>query len=359
MKTSLTALLTGLCSAWLVTGCFKNQGQSPLQTNVSNKKKLHLAIFGDSLAAGLLADKKVGTLLSAEDATFFITHGMNIWSTFGEFSEADRHDDDGIKARTQTTKFRIVDDRFSRPDLSIFAGNQPYSFQPRIEKKLYADLTVQQFSVSGARTNTLGLQVDEMEIGYKPKSHTPMKKADIIVVHVGGNDWCDVRPQLDFRKDLETNLIRILKLNPTAKVLVFPVSDLISVLKAKDTIAFKTKLFSKKCTEMRELHQVCAKRGIKMGDKESAVEKHRKELADFNGIVEDIVKKLPSKVPTFIGKIDIATEYAQSFSKGQQHEEFKSEWLAIDCFHPGPDGEQVIGEIAWKSMDRFLTTNPF
>lgn len=291
---------------------------------------IRLAVVGDSLAAGLLANTSIVQDNAKDSVVNFIGTILSLTSLTKS-----------NKALTPLETSIEMDRLFAKTDESALAGTQSYSLATQLQDKFGKTVEkVRQYSISGARTWSLQPQLDAMKADYQTKNIVP---ADVVVLHVGGNDWCENRPSSEFETDLHQNVKSVMELNPNAQILVLPVPDLVSVM----SVADKSSDPSLSCVQIRQTTNTCMKRGIKMGASESDVAAQRQSLNGYNQIVSKVVSKVSTEVPGFTGKVAAGTFYGQKT-------EFRFEWLAVDCFHPGSRGQEVIGELAGKDLSALL-----
>lgn len=305
--------------------------QEQPQQPQSQQNSLELYVFGDSLAAGSLAGTNAGDALSADN-----------FGVLMKAIEQSKEQPENFDLITQNTN-----EALSSPDETAFEGNKEYSFGPRLEKLAQKKVEVRRYAVPGARTNTLQTQIDNM----KKDQSEGRPKADFVVLHIGGNDWCDVKPDADFKNDFSAALKNIMSENPEAKILVLPVPNISKVMSIADTDAFKGTFqdFEKKiaCSEVRQYINVCRKRDIGFGATPEALAPFESSLQSYNQIVSDVAKNAPNESPNFKGKIVVA----ESYGKG---EGFDSTWLGSDCFHPGSHGQNKIADAVWPYMEDLL-----
>lgn len=326
------AILLNACSFFLendsdLTNSSQNSQWSP------RNGVLTMAVMGDSLSAGLLANTHIDQPFASERIAAF----MATVATLSSNSE-----------RGQLGNAKEIDRLFAKKEYTALAGTQPYSLSNQLKKRFNTtNEIVLNYSVSSTRTSNFQMQIDAMKSDYETGSTQP---ADIVVMHVGSNDWCDMRPVGEFETDLTAGIKEVMQLNSDARILVLPISDLVSVLSVTDKKSNSSTLFGAQpltCTEIRKTTKTCMKRKIQMGASTYDVSEHRKSLFEFNQTIEKVVTNLVTDMPSFTGKIAVGSAYSQITN-------FDWSWLAIDCFHPGKNGQAIIGELAWKDLSALL-----
>lgn len=303
----------------------KDHKQQPSAVIGSENATLHLAVLGDSLAAGSLAKTELGGSLSTSDFALLME----------ALNDLETHPDDAQRIANN------VNEVFSAPDETAFEGIRDYSFWRRLEQTTGQKVDVRRYAVPGADTLTLGEQIKKM------KSDNAASKPQYIVVHVGGNDWCNMRSADEFKKTFTENLNALANENTEARILILPVPDLTKVLSIADTIAvkgtFNNQESTLKCSDVQSKIKMCLKRGVILGASPASVAPQRQEIENYNTAISDAVNALSTAVPQFKGKIAVATSYAAS-------EGFDPTWLGVDCFHPSAKGQNKIADVAWPYM---------
>lgn len=327
-----TALLLNACSFFQVSNSSTTEyNQKPTWTPQNDS--ISLAVMGDSLSAGLLANTYLEQPFASERASAF----MVAVATLSTNSE-----------RGKIGNAKEMDRLFAKRDLTALAGTQPYSLSTQLKKRFHTtNVDIRSYSVSSTRVSDFQTQISTMKTDYQTNGKKP---ADIVVMHVGSNDWCDMRSVGEFAYDLRFHVKDVMQLNPNARILVLPISDLVSVLSVADKKSSSSTLFGAEpltCTEIRETTKTCMKRGIQMGASTYDVAEHRKSLNEYNQAISDVVNSTKNEISSFNGKIAVGTAYAQQVN-------FDWNWLAIDCFHPGKNGQALIGEFAWKDLSSLL-----
>lgn len=320
---SLSVLILGQFSCGKLTE--KKHGNNTPTIIGSENATVHLAVLGDSLAAGSLAKTEIGGTLSPGDFAT-LAHVLQ---------DLNNHPDDVQRIANN------FNETFSAPDETAFEGVRDYSFWKRLEQATGQKVDVRRYAVPGADTLTLGEQIEKM------KSDNQSSKPQYIVVHVGGNDWCNMRAVDEFKKSFTENLNAIAMENPEARILVMPVPDLTKVLSIADTVAvkgtFNSKESSFKCSDVQSKIQMCTRRGVAFGATPESFAPQYKELESYNASITEAVNSLATAVPQFKGKIAVASSYAAG-------EGFESAWLGVDCFHPSAKGQNKIADVAWPYM---------
>lgn len=320
---SLSTVFLGQISCGKVAAKKNDHGMPPIVG--SENATVHLAVLGDSLAAGSLAKTEIGGTLEPEDFATLAT----------AIHEAKNNPDDAQRIANN------INEIFSAPDETAFEGIQDYSFWKRLEQTTGQKVDVRRYAVPGADSLTLAKQIEKM------KADNQVSKPQFIVLHIGGNDWCNMRTVEEFKKSFTENLNSLATENSEARILVLPVPDLTKVLSIADTVAvkgtFNNRESSYKCSEVQTTIQMCTQRGVALGATPESVAPQRKEIESFNAAINEAVNSLSAAALQFKGKISVATGYATS-------EWFKPDWLGIDCFHPSSKGQNKIADVAWPYM---------
>lgn len=292
-----------------------------------------LVVFGDSLAAGTMARTNLGQSLSNDE--FFGLVRL--------FENVIRDPQNGLDALA-----KALYSPYSSIDDTAFAGVHEYSFPQRLENYKHEKIWVSPYAVPGATTKTMARQIEQMA---NDNARHRLPSADYVVVHIGGNDWCEKRSDDAFRTDLKARLKEIATDNETAKILVLPLPPMTKVMGMPDTAAFKTVIFgneiSFQCSRVRLALQTCAPRKISLGSSDDTLAPHVDDLNRYNSIVHQVTSTVSQEVSTFRGKIAVAREYEHTDS-------FKPNWLAMDCFHPGTYGHRKIADLTWPNMENLV-----
>lgn len=317
----------------LFISCSNESKKTPQQQSPElSQSSKHLIVYGDSLAAGMMANTKLGQTLPNDEF-------LKLGKMLTDFVTTGEHD---------TDFFKKIDQKYSDDNVAAFAGTVEYSFSRRIEKELGISVSVKNYAISTARSNDILTEISDYMKSYSENG----VNADFVVLHVGGNDWCDQKSVEDFKKSFEIVIRKLAEVHSQAKILIMPVPELVKVLRIRDTVAFQSnaELIQPqfKCSEVKPVLQTCLSRGIELGASDAAVAPHEGDLAAYNRSIEEVVQRvLKESGQSFSGKIEIARDYARG-------DGFSEKWLGIDCFHPGLYGQQQISIATWPALQKLL-----
>lgn len=321
MKFTFVTLILALAALNFSSCSKKSRGDEPPPASGD----LRFAVFGDSLAAGLFADTVIGQSLPDDTAAEF--------TQFIEAYLADRQAPDSY--------FKSLDSSFAAHDSTAFGGNAAYSLPIRLQTKLGRSVFRQIYALSASTAESMESQVASMK-----EDVAEWGGYDVIVIHVGGNDWCAKRERALYQADLKRHVEIIAKDNPNARIVLMPVPNLVTVLATPDQVGFtvtalgETKNFQ--CQKIRSTLKTCEGRPITMGTAADALAADIADVKIYNEAVQSVADHLKESVPEFKGQIKVASEYGEPFA---------ANWLAVDCFHPGTAGQEEISKLAWPALE--------
>ncbi len=274
-----------------VAGAFLD-GVSPQKSN--------LAVFGDSLATGVLANTQLGENVDA-----------SLWEQVGQLIAGNPLDAD---ANQQA---------LSNPDLAAATTDKTYGLRADIASSLglsASDIGVVSLAKFGARAMAMPSMLERLSM---IEGQEILKKVDFIFIMIGGNDFCSEETVDEFRIKYQKALTDIRNSHPDAKFIVAPIPGVDQLAAIDFTYGPAVAGIEGEEVTCKSLRQKSCNR-VYDGDASQRVQA-------LNAVVEESFNAL-----------DIPVE-RKIFVGGILSWKIKPEELAVECFHPSALGQEAIG----------------
>lgn len=282
--------------------------------------KYSLLVFGDSIASGMFAGTFAGQDLRDRDVADFAKL----------FAISKRYPDDSEEFYTEAQKVS------ADPGQTAFAGNRDYSFGPRLAQQLSDRVDVVDFAIPGATTPKVASQITTAKQSTRLKNDS----AQFIVINVGANDFCNRSSVESIRAEFAKRLSEIINANKNAKIAVFPVPNVPSILILPEAVAFRAPSTSMNCSQMRQEFKLCMKVPLAAGSPAAAAEPFIKEIAELNQALKAEVERQKQSLTD--PRNLVFAEYTPIT--------ISTDLLAIDCFHLNPKGHRTLADASWPIL---------
>ena len=246
-----------------------------------------LAVFGDSLSTGVLAETQFGIPIPADIVTV-----LNKMIFSNKFT------------------MKAYQDQFSNYRYSAMTTDLDWGVRGHIAKKHSLDIKdvpVFLFSKWGGRTDHLDEFLADVHRLYKKR-----KPSEYVLIEIGGNDFCKKKTPDEFAKDYKVFFKKVLSLHPDSEILVADIPLITDTIKYKHSYSsvFSCEVFRKKLCQ-RVFYKDAAS-----------------VLKQFNVKIKDIVSEEMKKN----SKI--------KFTKNLSQMTLQKNHLSADCFHPSVDAHK-------------------
>ena len=292
---------------------------------VDNDAAFVMAVLGDSVASGMFADTTLGKPLTPIQVDHL--------ATLFKLSQTEPADSEDFYLAAQKEA--------AAPDASAFSGVALYSLSKKLQALLGESVGLQRYAISGARAVTMKDETDRLASdrtqGYRA--------ANLVVVHIGANDYCDAATVADFVTQITARLNEILAAEPIAKILVAGIPDVPRILTFPDRDAFSFNGSPQKCSTVRDTMKLCAARDLTAASTAAEIAMAEQDRAAMNDGLAKAVSDAQSALSE-PGRIAFAPYDLSTFDESI---------LAIDCFHPGSAGHAAIADAIWPYLKDLLT----
>lgn len=331
--------LVALCYlAWTSALATESASASPLPLD----RPLYMAVFGDSVTRGTMADAQMG----APNARFYadmlrgkavVGFQMSVNALFGKPNPTE-----GDIASIERNFSHM-----SRLPLSAFVGDREYSLPKHIEQATSYRPRVYNGAILAAGFHTADIALTRFE--RHQRSGFGHAEPDLIVVNFNGIDFINNVSIETFTKDVSHFLTRIKKLAPHALVFITEFANPIPTLTAPDRQAAPRTILTPNgltCHTLYRQLQFAAKTGISSTSTPEEIALATERLTAMRDIVAAAIDRTNRESPS--GEIVLI--------KGMSDDEGAdaSSHLAADCIHPDVSGQKIIGDQLWKAVSDYF-----
>lgn len=289
---------------------------------------LKLAILGDSLVVGVMAETKMGGELPAENYLY-----KHLFATEGkELAGKDLSEEEKRKRRTEYV--RRNDDAYKKKENAYSYGKKgDCSFSHACRMGLDKD-EFRNFAVSGSKVGDLDAQLAELA--------SIAGKAEHYIIEVGANDFCanDFNKE-KYLKGLKRLIAKVLGQNVQAKVLVVPIPNVVYLF---EEVAMPADV----ATVVRGKSYTCGQiRDGGLGRRKYCP--HVSDATDRAGLKTEI-KEVNDAILGLTGQYD---NNRVKFAEAVSMTRFGKKHLAADCFHASEEGLKLLAAETWKYQRTF------
>ncbi len=267
-----------------------------------------LAVFGDSISTGILADTRLG---------------RGIGSRAGEIVAKMFSGD--VTSRLEAQR------ALARPEVAAVSTMEPYGLRSSVARK--KGLSVDQvdfvnLAQFGAVSGEIPLMLDQL----KTVEGNLGKKADVIFMMLGSNDFCSDSSIDDFRSSYESGLAYLLKEHPEAHYILTPIPGIDQLAPIDYTYIPAFPGTSGAILSCNTLHKDYCPR-VNAPD---AAER----LQSMNVVILEAAEKM---------KALVGAERVTSVTRLIDWQ-IQRDQLSFDCFHPSADGQRALGELIGEAL---------
>lgn len=275
----------------------------PLFENQIENGQPTLAVFGDSISTGVLANTELGQGLPNSLWKQLLKLLFSKWS-------------DPASVHTA----------LANPLIAAASTREDYGLRKSL-KDAYglSDLGVLNFARFGARARHVPAMIENlnsletMDLG---------RKADYIFLMIGANDFCSNSSVEDFKTDFEGVLNELESSHPDAHFVIAPIPPVDQLADLRDFLTIHKSDGTRELISCEYLRRnYCAR----LYDTDA---KERKEA--MNQVIENAVQNMetPRKI----------------FAKNMAEWTARKEEVSADCFHPSGKGQIMIGNILKEAI---------
>jgi lysophospholipase L1-like esterase len=294
---------------------------------------LNVMVLGDSMAAGALADTTLGQELDARQISR-LESAQTLHLSYPKSSLEYRS---ALQKLSASLEFNAIESR------------QPWSLSQHLRDHFAQSgrdrVRVVNRAIIGATSESLFEQIHSYRSSYQRGED----KANVVIVNVGGNDWCSdaVTPDV-FAQNMEFRLYQITKDHPNALVLVNGLPPVDETFQIRDAVAFTARGYTVMCQDIEPLLEDECPVGVRMRrNADPALDQQlRLRRQDMSRRLERVVNRMSSgagSYPVYQGRLIYVG--LDQLSVGIEH-------IAADCFHPGREGHYLWSEAMWQAILR-------
>jgi lysophospholipase L1-like esterase len=297
-------------------------------------KKVSIALFGDSITRGVLADDQLGEDSDAADAVDLIRLVIN-GATAGYQPEGE-----GV------LNFKLMTDNtyLARDPLASVQGQAPYSIGVRLKQDKNIEADIINVAKLGGSFRMGELQLSLFERALRERQ---LKAADLIIVDLGRIDYTITLDEAVFAKNVDRFFSDLLQISPGSRILLTRVADIPSTINREDRRAARLlRSISLSCADIYNQGAVAAKTGLKPGvvQPDALAREQRRRDA-----LNDILAKKSSELQAL--GVNIA------FVKSLDERPDANAWDAImanDCIHLNSEGQKEIADNIFPVVTQLL-----
>ena len=286
-----------------------------------------MAVFGDSIAAAMLADTTSGEQLD------FYKQGRLI-------KASQLPTQSGLEGNELRDALQALG---SALHLGAFSGSQTWSHRVKLEAILKKKMEVFDFGLLGATTETLGEQIRNARDFYRNRQKPP---ADYVTLIIGSNDFCADVSLETFRNNFHFRLYQLLSSHPQSIVLINHVPDVVAVMSAPDTTAFRVGSQKFTCDEIRKQAETCKDSRLSSASPAAKVETAAQKLSEMNQIINQEVARQRDGLGSYKPYSGVLIVAPLPELRGNLNPSL----LAADCFHPSALGQKLLADESWKAV---------
>lgn len=292
---------------------------------------VRVLIVGDSMAAGALADTSLGQELSGNQ----ISRLQAAQGLHHHYEKTSKEYRDALQRLSVSPAHHAVE------------STAPWSLGQRLQHDLGRDwggqFQIANRSIIGATSETLFEQIK----AYREEYERGAPRANLVIVNVGGNDWCSETVTPDsFARNMEFRLYQITKDHPRALILVNGVPAVDDIFRIRDTVAFTARGHTVMCKDFEPMLEEECPVGVRMrrSADEALDDELRLKRLEMSGRLEEVVARMArggGSYPVYAGRMIYLP--LDGFSVGPEQ-------VAVDCFHPGQKGHELWADVMWQSI---------
>lgn len=269
-----------------------------------------VAVFGDSISTGVLANTRLGQYIGAQAQEWL------------------------AKLFSGDVTSRLEAERaLSYPDLSAASSSQDYGLRSSIAAARalpQEQVDLVNLAEFGAMSDALPMMAERLQTAENNLG----RKADTIFVMLGSNDFCSMNSVEDFQVTYENGLALLLKEHPDSTYILAPLPGIQQLADINYTYIPALPGMSGATLSCNTLHRHACNR---LNDDDAGA-----RVAAMNQSIYAVAEKLKANV----GAARVKTVPAIAAWQIQP------EQLAFDCFHPSALGQEALG---WLIGDALKT----
>ncbi len=317
--------------------------RDPQMEAASPDSPLFVAVFGDSVTLGTMADAQFGNpgprfyadfigSLSVGTLNDFILKQMN-----RQLSEDEMHN----------TIMRLFGN-MARKNLSPFLGTQDYSLPVLINETTGNTPKIYNGAQMAGAYYFGHLYLDKFTKFYQRNPFH--KRPELVIVNFNGMDFMDNRSPEVYSTKVKEFYQRLTKMVPYATIVVTGIKDSIPLLTYPDRVAVPNSPVGPiTCSALYKFVRFSNATGLYPEAPQAAIDLAYGRLAVLRGILEKEVGLINTDriaYPHFKGRmvyVDPTTD-----------DGITPEMIAADCIHPNQEGQKIIGESMWNVIEPLL-----
>lgn len=267
-----------------------------------------LAVFGDSISTGVLANTRLGQYM-----------GTQAYEWLTKLFSGD------VTSRLEAER------ALSYPALSAAASTAEFGLRQALAKSRGLDpqqVEVVNLAEFGALSTAMPMMLERL----KTAEYNLARKADTVFVMLGSNDFCSENSVDDFRASYENGLAHILKEHPGATYILAPIPSIHQLSSIDYTYIPALPGTSGSVLSCNTLHRYACSR---LDDADAG-----ERVQAMNAVIFELAEKLKTSVgPEKVKTIPSIAAW-----------EIQPEHLAFDCFHPSAAGQELLGRLIGDAL---------
>ncbi len=298
------------------------------------QKKLNVAVLGDSITRGVLADDKLGEDASLNDALSFIRLAGN-GATAGFLP-----DKEGVLSYQLMTKNEYM----ARDELAAVQGKKAWSIASRLQNELGYQVDLINAAKLGGSFRMGDIQLAVLEREMKKRG---LQSLDLVIVDLGRIDLSIFSNEEEFQRHVDSFFQEILKVSPGSRYIFTKIPNIPSSISRENRVSARfIKKFSLTCEQIFSLGGVATKTGLIPGKSDAAAyQRALDRMASFN-------RYLSEKVSSFQAA-GVSIELVESLVDRARPDDW-DQIMAADCIHLNEVGQQEIATSLWPHVQSIL-----
>lgn len=304
---------------------------------------LFIALFGDSVSLGTMADATLGN------------PGPRYYADFiGSLTAGTVYDYIAKQINRQPTEdeqHELIQKLFgnmARKYLSPYLGSQDYSLPVLIEEKTGLTPKVYNGAQMAGSYNFSHIYLDKFARFYKRNPFH--KKPELVVVNFNGMDFMESRSPEVYQAKVKNFYRRLTAMVPQAKIVVSGIKDPVALLTHPDRVAIPySPIGPVTCSTVYKVVRFANSTGLFPGASQEAIDAARARLEVLRGILEtevQLINEDRQQYPSFKGE---AIYVDPSIDDG-----ITADMIAADCIHPNKEAQKIIGDKMWEVIEPLL-----
>lgn len=312
-------------------------------TTASVESPLFIALFGDSVSLGTMADAQFG---NPGPRFYFDFIGSGALASAYQTIVAPHKPD--LSDEQQHVLISQLFGNMARKRLSPFLGTQTYSLPVLIRETTGLTPKVYNGAQLAGSYYFGKIYLDKFEAFFarNPRHQKP----DLVIVNFNGMDLIENRGPEVYAARIRAFYSRLTALAPHSKIVVTGIGDPVPLLTYPDRVAVqRSPIGPIKCSDLYKFLRFGNGLGLYPGAPQANIDAARATLATLRGLLAnevDLMNHDRSIYPDFQGQV----VYVDPASA----DDLSPEMIAADCIHPNQEAQRQIGQSMWNVIQPLL-----